>query len=135
MKMKRKMTIGALALAMAATSYARTWTSADGKNSFEADFISAEGEFVTVNKSGKKMKFSISKLAAEDQEWIKEELERQEAAAAAKERSDKLKDSKVPKALAKKLVRLDSEGKKYEDFDLAEAGIPQYFLVYYSASW
>ena len=137
MKVKRTiLTLGAVALAFAGSSFARTWTSADGKNTFEGDFISATDTKVTVNRSNKKITFDISKLSSDDQTWIKEELERQAAEAKAKEESEKLLKAKLPKALSGKLVKLDEDGKKYEKHDLSEDGtVPKYYLIYFSASW
>ena len=114
---------------------ARTWTSADGKNTFEGEFVSATETRVTVNRNNGKITFDISKLSDDDQTFIKEETATAEAAAKAKAESDKLKDAAIPKALSRKLVKLDASGKRYEKFELADGIIPKYYVVYYSASW
>ncbi len=135
MKTRSTITLGALVLAMAGVCSARTWTSSDGKNTFEGEFVSATETRVTVDRSNGKITFDISKLSDADKEFIKEELAKAAAAAAAKEASEKLKDAPIPKALSRKLVKLDDAGKRYEKFDLADGVIPQYYIVYYSASW
>jgi len=135
MKLKSIFVSCSLALAIAGACHARTWTSADGKSTFEGDFVSATDTKVTVKRSNKDMTFDISRLSTEDQSFIKEEVEKADAAAKAKEESEKLKESKIPKALAGKLVKLDSSGKKYEKFELADGIVPKYYLVYFSASW
>ncbi|MGI9240721.1 MAG: hypothetical protein ACR2RV_07965 [Verrucomicrobiales bacterium] len=135
MKTKSTITLGALILAMAGICSARTWTSADGKHTFEGDFVSATAAKVTVKRSRGNITFDISKLSDTDKEFIKEESARIAADAVAKEASEKLKGAPIPKALSRKLVKLDDAGKRYQKFDLAEGVIPQYYIVYYSASW
>lgn len=135
MNAKYTIKLGVLLLAMAGVCSARTWTSADGKNTFEGELVSATESKVTVKRSNGKITFDISKLSEADKEFIKEETARMAAAAAAKEASEKLKDAPIPKALSRKLVKLNDAGKRYEKFDLADGVIPQYYIVYYSASW
>lgn len=51
---------------------ARTWTSADGARTFEADLTAFEGGKVTVKRSdGKVMKFAIGLLSEADQEFVR----------------------------------------------------------------
>lgn len=135
--MKTRSTIASVALifTMAGVCPARTWTSADGKNTFEGEFVSATETRVTVERSNGKITFDISKLSDADKEFIKEESARAAAAAAAKEASEKLKEAPVPKALSRKLVKLDADGKRYEKFELEDGVIPQYYIIYFSASW
>jgi uncharacterized protein YdeI (YjbR/CyaY-like superfamily) len=135
MKIKSTITCGALALALASVCSARTWTSADGKNTFDGEFVSATETKVTVKRLNGKITFDIVKLSEADREFIKEEVANAAAAAAAMEASAKLKDAPIPKALSRKLVKLDAAGKRYEKFDLTDGVIPQYYIVYYSASW
>lgn len=133
MKIKRTiLTLGAAAFAFAGSSFARTWTSSDGKNTFEGDFVSATDTKVTVNKSNKKITFDIVKLSSDDQTWIKEEVERLAAVAKAKEESEKLASAAIPKAIKSKLVKLD--GKRLKKAKLPEI-IPKYYFLAYSASW
>ncbi|MCX6876855.1 MAG: prolyl oligopeptidase family serine peptidase [Verrucomicrobia bacterium] len=54
---------------------ARIWTSADGTNRTEAQFISASDGRVTFQKpDGKRITFALDKLSAEDQAWVQEML-------------------------------------------------------------
>jgi hypothetical protein len=122
-------------LAMAGTGLARTWTSADGKSTFEGDLVSSTDREVTVKRSNKNLTFTLDKLSEADQAYIREEAEKAAANAAAKAESDKLKEAKIPKALAGKLEKLDADGKKYADFNLEDGVIPKYYIVYFSASW
>lgn len=124
-----------MVLAMAGTGGARTWTSADGKNTFEGEFVSATETRVTVDRKNGKITFDISKLSEEDQAFVKEEVAKAAATAKAKAESEKLKSAAIPKALSRKLVKLDEDGKRYEKFELSDGIIPKYYLVYYSASW
>lgn len=51
---------------------AREWRSADGKRSFEADYISNDGNQVTLKKESGLLTFEISKLHPDDQAWLTE---------------------------------------------------------------
>ena len=136
--MKRKptiLTLGSMVLAMTSTALARTWTSADGQNTFEGDLVSSTATEVTVKRSNKNITFTLDKLSEADQAYVREEAEKAAAMAEAKAEADKLKEAKIPKALARKLVKLDAEGKKYSDFNLEDGIIPKYYIVYFSASW
>ncbi len=124
-----------MALALAGSAQARTWTSADGKSTFEGELVSSTGSEVTVMRSNKNLTFTLDKLSEEDQAYVREEAEKAAASAAAKAEADKLKEAKIPKALSRKLVKLDAEGKKYADFNLEDGIIPKYYIVYFSASW
>jgi len=67
--------IGCLAVALftSGESLARTWTSADGKSSFEGDLISynAATAEVTVNRNGKKITFKQEMLSSADITFLK----------------------------------------------------------------
>lgn len=118
---------------------ARTWTSNDGAQTFEADFKSydAATEKVTVHKGFKSMTFTMDKLSVADQEWVKEEAkkleaEAQTAAANSLSIEDQLEEQKVGKNLnSKVLSRL--EGKKFAKAELEK--VPEYYLLYFTASW
>ena len=52
-------------------AFARTWTDATGKFSVEAEFVSTDGEQVTLKKSdGSTITLPITKLSAADQEHV-----------------------------------------------------------------
>jgi hypothetical protein len=121
MKRKREILTMGVVMAMATTALARTWTSSDGKNTFEGDFVSATDSKVTVDRARGEITFDISKLSDADQTFVR--------------RSSAAFQKALPKALSGKLVKLDSEGKRYEKFELSDGVAPKYYLVYYSASW
>ena len=50
---------------------ARTWKSASGDKSFDASYVSNDGKLVTLRKGGRILTFSIAKLHADDQGWLK----------------------------------------------------------------
>jgi len=132
MKTKTHITLGAVLLTLAGSALARTWTSADGKNTFEGDFVSATETRVTVNRdNGSKISFDLVKLSDEDQEFVKEEAERVAATAAAAAESEKLKSAVIPKAISSKLVKLDGKRLKKSKLEV----IPKYYFLAYSASW
>ncbi|MEM9238134.1 MAG: hypothetical protein AAGB14_15290, partial [Verrucomicrobiota bacterium] len=50
----------------------RTWQSADGGSSFKGEFVSHDGERVTIRRrDGRVFTFAIEKLAADDRTWLK----------------------------------------------------------------
>lgn len=131
--MKRKaylsLLLAALGLACVEAGEARTWTSAaDASKTFEGEFVSESAGKVTVRKeNGQQMTFPLDKLSEADQTWVAETK-------AAATRAEKLKSAAVPAGILGKLVRLD--GKRLKKYDLeADKGIPEYYVVYYSASW
>lgn len=131
---RRPLSATLVALLMAAglpgtTALGRTWTSADDSTkTFEGDLIEAADGKVTVRMAnGRTLTFSLDKLSAADQEFIETEMAAREAAA-------KLADAAVPKAIDGKLVKLD--GKRLRKHDLAaDKGVPEFYLIYFSASW
>ena len=63
--------ISVLLLALSLPLAARTWTSSDGRT-LDGDFVSATDTAVTVKKKdGKKVTIDLTKLSAEDQEFVK----------------------------------------------------------------
>jgi hypothetical protein len=50
---------------------ARTWKNAEGTQSFEATYISNDGKLVTLRRGGRILTFSIAKLHADDQAWLR----------------------------------------------------------------
>jgi len=115
---------------LAGPGLARVWTSADGSKTFEGDFISCDGETVTVKRGIREMTFKIELLSEEDQKWAKEEVTRLEAAKADQKAAAEFAESDFGKSL-KKLSKL--EGGKFVDHEITEP--PKFFLLYFSASW
>jgi len=50
---------------------AREWKNVTGSSSFDADYISNDGKLVTLRRNGRILTFSIEKLHASNQEWLK----------------------------------------------------------------
>jgi len=133
--MKRKhilsLTAPLLAVAMMATAQARTWTSADGSKTFEGTYISSTDTSVTVKKSSGKVTFKLDLISEADRTWVKAEAERLAKADADKANQKTLADQPVGKKLMGNTVKL--VGKKFEKTEISK--VPEYYLVYFSASW
>lgn len=60
-----------LASVLSASAQPRTWKSADGKKTFQGEFISRDGAKITIHPVGAKpLTFGIEKLHPDDQEWV-----------------------------------------------------------------
>ncbi|PQJ27153.1 hypothetical protein [Rubritalea profundi] len=116
---------------------ARTWTSVDGLKTFEGEYKSFDQETkeVTVLRKYKKLKFSMDVLSPSDRDWVNvkvEEVAAKEAAANAPTVEEQLAAQTVGSKLNEKtLVRLD--GKRFKKAQIEK--VPEYYLLYYSASW
>ena len=133
-----KTTILSLALAaFCAVSYAevRKWTSADDPSkNFEGEMTAAKGEVVTIKmKSGQVTTVPLAKLSQEDKDYVAAQAKAKEGEAAAAEAAEKLKTSEMGKALTGKAVILD--GKKLKKHDIFATKAPEYYLLYFAASW
>ena len=130
--MKKSILFAAL-LALAIPSlHARTWTSADGSKTFEGDLRSynpASGE-VTVLINGRATTFQESVLSEADRAFLKESGSN--PAATGSDPSEALEKQKVGAQVMKaKLHRLD--GERYKRAEMSKA--PEYYIMYFSASW
>lgn len=120
---------------LALSAQARTWTSADGSKTFEADFKSLDGDTVTVVKGYSQRSFKLSILSEADQKWAKEEaarlakldIEKAETKAA----ETKAANGSFAKSIANKLEKLD--GKRFKKYKFDKT--PEYYILYYTASW
>ncbi len=126
--MKKTLTLTIAAAMMVGSLHARTWTSAEGNKTFKGDYVSHTDEFVTVTKGFKKVRFKISMLSEADRKWLDEKK-----AEASKEPEPKSNDElgKIGEKIADKLSVLD--GDKFKDHTLS--GKPEYYLIYFTASW
>jgi hypothetical protein len=129
--MKKILIAFAAVAALTVSLQARTWTSADGSKTFEGtlrSYDSGKGTVTVFMSTGRLMTFPQDKLSEDDikflQEWEAEKNKPDPAEAAA----SSVVGKKVTKA---KLHRL--EGKRYEKAELTKA--PEYYILYYSASW
>lgn len=61
-------------LGLAVSTFARTWTSSDGKE-IEAEYVSANETSVTIKRAdGKSFTLPLSRLSKADQEWVAEKM-------------------------------------------------------------
>lgn len=128
MKIKHLLT-GCLLASLVCVS-ARTWTSSDGEKTFEGDlkeFDDTSGK-VTVLVNGKQLVFNQEKLSDDDKTFLTE----WKAEADKPESAEVLASQVVGSKLTEKVLsRLD--GKKFKKVSMEKA--PEYYLVYFSASW
>ncbi len=134
--MHSKLILSLLALVAAtASAETRKWTSAeDATKSFLAEFSGLKDGKATFRlKNGKPTSLPLEKLSADDQAVIKAldaaETAKTEAAAMAA----KARESVIAKELGKKVLILD--GKKLKKHDVFATKAPEYYLVYWGASW
>ena len=128
--MKKSLLALALSFLLIASSGARTWTSSDGSRTFEGEIRSydANTRTVSVLASGRMLTFTAEKLSEDAIAYVKE----WEVAQNAPDPSEMLASSVVGKAVLKaKLHRLD--GKRFKSAEMEKA--PEYYILYYSASW
>lgn len=116
------------------SAQARTWTSADGSKTFEADFKSynAESKKLTVLRAGRSSTFKLDILSEADREWVEKRLEELAAEDEAKATVGSIDDQIIGKKL-KKGVLSKLEGKRFKSKELET--VPEYYIVYFSASW
>jgi hypothetical protein len=127
--MKKTYTLTLAALLLAGSVHARTWTSAEGGKKFQGEYVSHTGDVVTVKKGFKTVRFKISLLSEDDSKWLAEQ--KANAENENKPEAPEVDAGKIGKKLAGNMVKLT--GDKYEDAPLATA--PEYFLIYFTASW
>jgi len=129
---------------------ARTWTSADGSRTFEGEYRSYDAEKGTVEvlSRGRVMAFSKEKLSQADLQWLEEKTAKPEkdtsevAGAVDKEElgdsslneegQSALESQVVGKQLLKARLKRFAE-RRYKKAELEKT--PQYYLLYYAASW
>lgn len=126
--MKKTLTLALASTLVLGSLYARTWTSSDGNKTFTGDYVSHTDTTVTVRKSGKLKTFKQSLLSEDDRKWISEQKPEEKPSEDAAASND---PGKIGKKLKGKLTKFD--GKKYARTELAKT--PEYYLVYFSASW
>ena len=98
---------------------ARVWTSADGTQKTEAEFVTARNGSVTFQKpDGKRITFPLDKLSAEDQAWVKTKLAAEPPTGAAESPGGKgaEKSNECTKQITGKWERLEDAGLKYRIF-------------------
>ncbi|MDQ8188658.1 hypothetical protein [Roseibacillus persicicus] len=117
--MKKKIVM--LMLAGAVSLSARTWTSADDSKQLEGEFQSfdAEKDEVAIEVDGKTVTFALDKLSKADQEFVKKQ-------------GEDSKEVDVAELFAKAKTHHLVDG-KFEEMQFE--GKPDYYLIYFSASW
>ena len=129
MKATTLLTIGLCAALGSGALSARTWTSADGTKTFVGDFKSyddAAAQVTVTMQNGRTMSFSLDKLSEDDQAWVKE----QPAAGGNAGDLTEFNESDLGKALKDLKILEERRFVKH-----AYETPPQYFILYFSASW
>ena len=129
--MKKSLIAFVVMAALIACLQARTWTSSDGSKTFKGDLRSydAEKKTVTVIMSNGRMAIVPNdKLSDADIAYVKEWEAAKNTPDPAEVVAASVVGAKVSKA---KLHRL--EGKRFKRVELDKA--PEYYVLYYSASW
>ncbi len=110
----------------------RTWTSADDPTrQFQGALIEVKGDQVSIKQStGRTVTFAKSKLSGDDQKYIAAQAEAKEKE---KAKSTTAQSSPMAKALKGRTVAL--EGKKLKKNDFLATKSPEYYLLYWGASW
>ncbi|MDP0489714.1 MAG: hypothetical protein Q7Q71_01535 [Verrucomicrobiota bacterium JB023] len=101
---------------------ARTWTSADGSKTFDAELVGYDDEKKTMTLliEGEERTFELSNFSKADRLWAK------------KNSAKKEEDITLPGILTEDVLTKLEDGK----FVPAKIeGEPKYYLVYFSASW
>lgn len=126
--MKKTLTLTIAVSVIFGSLQARTWTSAEGGKTFKGNYVSHTDDFVTVTRGLKKVRFKISLLSEDDRKWLEEKKAEASEPAEKKSGGDL---GKIGEKLAGNMVKLSES--KYEDY-IAET-VPEYYIVYYTASW
>jgi len=134
--MKKKLLIGASLAVLTGALEARTWTSADGSQTFEGELRSYDakrGMVSVIRPNGVLQTFSQTKLSNEDIEFLKEQANSEPAhSSAGRDPAEMLADQKLGSQVVKAtLHRLD--GRRFRRAEIDKA--PEYYILYYSASW
>ena len=138
--MIHRMKITTVVLALLAVSgmgsaEVRKWTSADdASKTFEGELSSTKGDNVVVRMAnGRTVTVPLSKLSQADRDFVAGVAKGKTAAADEAAAAEKAKTGAVAKALSGNTVKLD--GKKFKKCDVFAAKAPEYYLVYWGASW
>ena len=121
--MKTTLLIASFSLGLITSLTGRTWTSADGKRTFEGElkaYDKEKGAVTVVLPNGQELSFTLDKLSAADRKFLE----------SAKEGPAKLD---LSASLSKEGVVTILKDGKYAAHKFTKK--PNYFLLYYSASW
>jgi len=115
-----------------ATSHARTWTSADGEKHFAGIYLHSDASSLTVSMSGKEATFKLDLVSKEDREWVKTEEKR---LADAEKKDTPEKPTLADQYIGKKLMGKTSSIRVDKFHPTNTNKVPEYYFLYYSASW
>jgi len=105
---------------------ARPWKSATGDKSFEATYISNDGKLVTLRKGERILTFSIEKLHADDQAWLRKNHP-------AKPKNEGANLKPAPKGAAFDTLEFGDTHKdviaKLNESQLVESGLPKEMIA------
>ena len=137
MNLRLLLATASLALLSQGSLTARTWTSADGSKTFEGELRAVDENRITVSvlmKGGKLVTFATSLLSEKDNAFLKgEEAQMILARLADEGAAEALQNQKIGKRLTKAGILSKIEGEVFANHQLARA--PEYYIVYFSASW
>jgi hypothetical protein len=115
---------------------ARTWTSADGSKKFEGELKTYDkeaGKVTVIMRNGRSLSFDITKLSDGDKTYLDENGNAAGGADGGDNVAEALKAQKIGSKLGKKGILEKIDGKKFAAYELTKA--PEYYVVYFSASW
>lgn len=129
--MKTKLLLALTAASLAVPVHARTWTSADGSKTFDGEYVTSTDTTVTVTIRGHQRTFKLDLLSADDKKWITTEKQRLEKETKQTPAQGSLSDQKIGQKLIGNTVRLVKSTFVRQDTQK----VPDYYLLYFSASW
>ncbi len=132
---KTSVVLSMLALSSICHGEMRKWTSADdASKTFDGEMTSAKGDTVMVRMAnGRTVTLPLTKLSQADRDFVASAAKEKTASADMAAAAEKAKTSAVAKALSGNTVKL--EGKKFKKTDVFASKAPEYYLVYWGASW
>lgn len=133
--MKKLVFYSAMAALLLAPAHARTWKSADGSKTFEGTLRSYDknsGTVKVVTDGGTMITFHQSVLSGDDREFLLSEESRTSLSSEPADFTAELEKTKVGKLVAAAKLQLVDK-KHFKSAKLAKA--PEYYILYFSASW
>ena len=116
--------------------HARIWTSADGQKTFEGEYRAYDEAtgMVKVLRGIRQISFHVDKLSAADREWLEQKAAEENLEQVDDQAADLAElDNQVVGGKLKEGVLSKLEGGKFVDYTMDY--VPEYYVVYYSASW
>ncbi|MCB1224584.1 MAG: hypothetical protein KDK99_02125 [Verrucomicrobiales bacterium] len=125
-------TLAALFLSLTSGAQARTWTSADGARTMEADLLSVSENQVRLRlATGGENSFDLGLFSEADRQFATDwQAQRRQASPAASD--DAAPQGDLTRELTGKLVKWT--GRRFTRY-APEGEMPQYYILYFAASW